>query len=263
MATLSPRRRPSVTEVGKMRVVDLRDALKSALTELREHDEVEAAVSQDTEDVDDGSSVKIGSTLKHILTELRALRAERGEVKQLRQECNALREVVTQQQVFMEQLDARDRQCNVLITGVPEEQDGDLESAVSDGDKCDVILQKMGVRDVQPVEISRVGRPQEGRKRPILLKVASKGVREKVLENTKALKEAGPLYKSIFVRKDTHPATRNEWKRLKDAESSEKEKPENQGCTIELDFRSRELRRDGVVIDRYTPSYFRRVGPTN
>ena len=49
---------------------------------------------------------------------------------------------------------------------------------------------------------------------------------------------------------------RNEWKRLKEAERIEKERPENVGCAIRLDFKERKLYRDNVVIDKWNPLFF-------
>ena len=240
-----------------MKVADLRDALKSALSELQEYDEMEGLLASEAGDGgDEEPAGGVGAMLQLILREVRAIRGERAEVSKLRQECQELRSVVAQQQAFMEQLDARDRQCNVVLTGVPEEDAADLDGATSDAEKCDMVLSKMGVQGVQQLEVSRLGKPADGRNRPILLRVASRIERDRVLADTKALKEAGPAYKGIYVKKDTHPATRKEWKRLRDAEKYEKQKAENQGCIIELDTKSRELRRDGVVIDRWCPTYF-------
>lgn len=81
----------------------------------------------------------------------------------------------------------------------------------------------------------RAGKNESGRVRPLIVKASSLADREQLLTNTKALKDAGPAYKKIYVRKDVHPAFRREWKRLMDAEKDEKMKPENQGCNIQLD----------------------------
>ena len=95
--------------------------------------------------------------------------------------------------------------------------------------------------------------PGNGRNRPILAKAPSKEQRDKILENTKALREASPSYRRIYVKKDVHPAIRKEWKRLRDVEAAEKAKPVNQGWTIQLDYKRREVTRDGVVIDKWSP----------
>ena len=70
------------------------------------------------------------------------------------------------------------------------------------------------------------------------------------------MKDAGPVYAKVYIRKDVHPATRREWKRLKDAEKNEKAKPGNEVSTITLDYKARVLLRDNIVIDRWKPTYF-------
>ena len=94
------------------------------------------------------------------------------------------------------------------------------------------------------------------RKRPILVTLASKQTRDKITEKTKRLNDAGPLYSTVFVKKDVYPSVRNEWKRLRDAEATERAKPENTGCVIRLDTKERKLYRDGEVIDSWRPVPF-------
>ena len=100
----------------------------------------------------------------------------------------------------MEQLDSRDRDCNLIITGVPEEEAFDIG-------KCRKILEVIGDTDV-PLDTTRLGKAEAGRNRPILAKVPSKAARDKILENTRELRAAGPAYRRIYVKKDLHPAIR-------------------------------------------------------
>ena len=106
------------------------------------------------------------------------------------------------------------------------------------------------------VEMSRIGAPANDKIHPIILKMSSKVQREKILKKAKNLKDAGPVYAKVYIRKDVHPATRREWKRLKDAEKNEKAKPGNEVSTITLDYKARVLLRDNIVIDRWKPTYF-------
>ena len=89
--------------------------------------------------------------------------------------------------------------------------------------------------------------------------MGSKARREQVLQKTANLKTYGPdnhPFRRVYVKKDVHPAVSKEWKRLHDLEKNEKEKPENQGVEIKFDKDTRQLLRDGVVIDRFAPAYF-------
>ena len=59
------------------------------------------------------------------------------------------------------------------------------------------------------------------RRRPILVTVASRCARDVVLEKAKVLKTSGDTLK-IYIKKDVHQAVRAEWKRLHDAEKTNK-----------------------------------------
>ena len=113
----------------------------------------------------------------------------------------------------------------------------------------------MNSQNVQFTE-RRLGKQIEGKIRPILVTLYQGTDRRVILNHTKNLKSAGEDFKSIYVKKDTHPAIRREWKRLFDAKEEEEKKPENVGVTIMVDTRKRQLLRNDVVIDRWRPSFF-------
>ena len=196
--------------------------------------------------------------LQQILAELRGMRvervAERKEMTELRKECSELREIIGHQQRYLEHIDSLDRERNAIITGVPEEGTP-LGEAQTDEDKVQSVLSNIRASEV-PVDITRLGTKVAGRNRPILLKTPLKEGREIVLANAKNLKDAGRDFKRIYVKKDIHPSVRKEWKRLWDVVTTEKEKPTNQGCTIQLDPKQRVVTRDGVVIDKWQPHFF-------
>ena len=76
-------------------------------------------------------------------------------------------------------------------------------------------------------------------------------MRDDVLEAAKRLKQCEEPYKKIFIKKDMHPSVRTEWRRLREAEKAERERPENAGCNIQFNVRERKLYKDGVVIDKW------------
>lgn len=88
--------------------------------------------------------------------------------------------------------------------------------------------------------------------------VASKKARDGVLEKASRLKDQRGAFSKICVKKDIRPAVREEWKRLRTAETIEKERPENQGCTIRLDVPERNFYRSRMVIDKTELSVFLR-----
>ena len=255
--TIMPGRRYSTSEVNKMKAPDLKDALNATMMELKVLDETPPP-SQDTQTND-----ALLAAVNTLTDEVRLLRESRKkdeeELKKMRMELADMYRIVAQQQTFAESLDARDRQCNLVITGVPE-QGKVLDGATTEKAKYEKVLSKIGITDTDQIDasvvMSRMGTRDNVRIRPILLKMPSKATREKILTNAKKLKEAGQAYAKVYIRKDVHPATRREWKRLKDAEKSKKKKPENAASTISLDYKARVLLRDNVVIDRWKPTYF-------
>lgn len=251
------KRRPSANEISKMKTADLRDSLKTALAELQAYDETEAELDdfiKGKSNDDDAADEHVGGTggmLRLILKEIKAIRREKEETQMLRKELNSLKEVVVQQQKALEGLDARNRERNLIIMGLAE-----AKGAETDEERCSLILSRIGCEAIQFESTARLGKPSDDRKRPVLVKVETREKRDEILKNAKKLKAAGDDFKLIYIKKDVHPAVRKEWQRLKEAEKEEKRKPENQGCVIELDFKRRQLLRDGEIIDSWSPSYF-------
>ena len=102
----------------------------------------------------------------------------------------------------------------------------------------------------------RLGRPDQenNRPRPLLIRLDSKAIRDKVLDKAKKLKDLNDPYKKVYIKKDSHPEVRKEWKRLKDAEEAETRN--NSGSIIRLDYKQRVLFKDGVIINKWTPHPF-------
>ena len=163
-------------------------------------------------------------------------------------------------QRYLDQDDAKKREVNVIITGVKEPaedaaRDNDLETVTE-------ILRATGC-DVVPAKVRRLGRRNEDetRNRPLLVVTDSAAPRKKILEKKSALKNlADNRFRSIYIKPDEPVAVRIEWKRLRDALKKEKEAPTNQGVEIKLDYKTRKLLRDGVVIDQFKSPFLKR-GP--
>ena len=140
-----------------------------------------------------------------------------------------------------------------MLLGIPEEQES-LGGAATEDAKIQKVLTTIG-SSVSARSSRRLGKVGQ-RRRPILVTVASREDRDAVLERAKHLKEAGEIFRRIFIKKDTHPAVREEWKRLKNAEKTEKEKPDNIGCNIYINYKERQLIKDGEVIDKFNLMFF-------
>ena len=53
-----------------------------------------------------------------------------------------------------------------------------------------------------------------------------------------------------------HPKVRAEYSRLKNVETSERDKPENQGRTVKYDPKAKSVTVDGKVIDSFKIRFF-------
>lgn len=177
------------------------------------------------------------------------------KITELKSQVDRQAEIIAKQQRYLEMIDRKERECNLVITGVPDEHES-LDGATADNEKIMKIWEKVSVasevreaRRIGNTNNTPVGRP---RRRPILVTVANKYERDAVLDKAKTLKSSGDAYNKIYIKKDVHPSIRAEWKRLRDAERTEKERPENAGCNIQLNTRERQLYKDGEVIDKWS-----------
>lgn len=170
----------------------------------------------------------------------------------LKEEIKELRTVVTKQQAFIERLDNDQRANRIIITGVPEDEvlvDGDT-TAFSDADKCELLFNLIDSRPTVQ-DICRLGKPNPNKSRPIKVTLRNNSDRADVIDKASVLATRTQPFKSVRIKKDTHPAVRHEWARLHECLRKEKEKHANSGYEIKLDFQNRQLLRDGVVIDSF------------
>ena len=84
--------------------------------------------------------------------------------------------------------------------------------------------------------------------------------RKRILSSKSKLKERNDKYKLVYIKADEPLCVRKEWQRLKDMLKKEKGAPSNVGCNIKIDFKKRELLRDGQIIDRFRSPFLKR-GP--
>ena len=215
-------------------------------------------------DTDETTGQELDGKLAQIVSDLadlkRSITAPESTINQklmnMQAQIDKQSEIIAQHQLFFERVDRRERETKLIVFGVPEDGE-DLEGSATDGDKLKKIWAVLDERyDI--CKHQRLGQHgmQGNRKRPILVEFKDKQVRDSVLSKTKKLKESSDPFKRIYIKKDVHPSVRKEWKRLREAETAEKNRPENVGCTIRLDVKERKLYRDDIVIDRWNPCPF-------
>ena len=177
-----------------------------------------------------------------------------------------IEESLENHQRYLDRDDAKRRETNVIITGVKESprfpaQDGEDENSEEvQGTEEDVDMTAVkeilsaADCDVTPIQVKRLGKrsEDENRNRPILVVTGSFDARKKILQKKSTLKNhTDKRFKTIYIKPDEPLAVRKEWKRLRDLMKKEKEAPTNQGVTVKIDYKTRKLLRDGLVIDQF------------
>lgn len=253
--------------MGSRQLSDLRKLQRNQLLKINKEELIDSIMSSADETDALG---KITKRLDEVMEEMKMLKnmmtSPDSQINQnyseLKSQVDKQAEILTKQQQFLETLDRKEREANIVILGVPDENEA-LDGAVTEEEKITKIWSEVGVAGVMGTH-RRLGgsaRPtatgaQSPRRRPILFTLANKHQRTLILQNAKHLKDAGDNYSKIFIKKDVHPSVRAEWRRLREVETREKARPENVGCTIRLDTRERKLYRDAVVIDSWNPQFF-------
>ena len=236
---------------------ELQKLQRTQLTRLTKEDSIDSILAEPERE--DGLVQVLMDKMTALVTEVTELKkvvispdsAINKKFTALQAQVDKQAEIIVKQQRFLETLDRKEREMNLVITGVPDEHER-LEGEPTDGSKLNKIWWKAGVRD-EVKSHRRLGNHNGGdRRRPILVTVTNKQVRDNILEKARLLKEAGGEYAKIYIKKDVHPSIRKEWKRLHDAEKAEKERPENTGCVIHFNTRERKIYR---VIDAWNPEF--------
>ena len=158
-------------------------------------------------------------------------------------------------QRYCEGVDARMRGRNLILLGVGENDtnlgENDLERVQKVIEKTDAIPSEQ----LGELIIKRLGNehPQE-RARPIHVTLEDHDKQWKILKKAKDLKNTTG-FTDIYIKRDVHPTIRKELSRLRKREREERDDPVNSGATIVYDWKSRTLKRNGVIIDRFNPSF--------
>ena len=251
--------RYSDEEINKLKLADSKKLLLEYVNELRQYDEILGEYDNDEEDAGNGPLKMMRmfiagmEKMKALETRMSTYESESESAKSQKVEHVKIKETLELQQSMVESLDRKNRESHVIITGVKEDQS--LDGADNDEEKCKKILNKMGCPDDSTLikSVQRLGKA-ENKKRPILLVGNGIEWRNRLVEKSKQLKDAGNQYKEVYVKKDVHPAVRREWWRLHTVKEEEEKRPENVGHQITIDYRRRVVLKDNDVIDSLSPN---------
>jgi hypothetical protein len=196
--------------------------------------------------------------------ELQALKEENSELGQSRETIRKLeqrvaelegtiqtqneegRKILGQQQKFLEEIDCKERGRNLILVGLAEH-----ESEEQDRVDTKAILDALEYKE--NYDIVRLGKKEENKTRALLVIVTSKSARDSLV--TKARTCQNRALKDIRVKRDMHPALRNEWSRLFRIKEEEEKKPENAHAPIVMDFKKRQVKHGDRVLASWNPVF--------
>ena len=248
-------------------LAEIRSMSKEQAKQINKQDLLASIRAEQNTNANDNTLKEINKKLQDLTQNIEIMRQEaltrdkanEEKIKAMQVTINKQSEILGKQQMYLEGIDRKKRERNIVILGVPEDN-ADLEDSKGDEAKLNNIWGKIG-ESCTRISHKRLGKLdenkiREGKVRPILIVVDSKETKEAVLEKSKILKDKGELFRRIYIKKDIHPEVRKEWDRLRAAKTREESDPNNQGVTIRLDTKERKLYRNDVVIDAWTPHPF-------
>ena len=157
-------------------------------------------------------------------------------------------------QYYIEQVDNQTREKNLIFHGVTESNSSELGS--DDKEKIKNVINVTGHSEIGDFSVTRLGQNYklQDKPRPILVKVDSHEKQKLLLANAKRLKdEIG--YSKIYIKKDLNHTVRTELNRLRKRAIQEKQDPRNSDAVVELDLKYRMVRLNGLMIDKFKPSF--------
>ena len=155
----------------------------------------------------------------------------------------SIKAVIVNQQLYIEKIEYEKRKLNVVINNIPEESLNVDETAL-DTDKEKVKYLSSIIHDDEyyspPVErIHRLGRKQQGRNRPLLVRFSRQSDRDDFLFDQKKLRSNSKCSANlgfIYVNRDSTFLVRKEEKRLRDRlKEMRRNKSENDKLYIKKD----------------------------
>jgi hypothetical protein len=179
----------------------------------------------------------------------------KAELEVVKSDLAKMKTVLTEHQRVLTTVDSDRRSANIIITGVPEHlplRTAQGTSVVDDKEKVRSILTDISCGDVDLKNIQRLGNPAENHKRPIKATLLNPADRKTILNNSKKLKQAvNDQLHLVYIKKDMNPRDRKEMARLRDVYKREKQKPENVGRFVHLDYKHRKVLVDEQEIDHF------------
>jgi hypothetical protein len=194
------------------------------------------------------------SDMKISITEVETQLMEKfsSRVEGLEEKIKVLEASTLLHQKALDSWDWEKRKKNLIVRGLPEgEMSIDGKDVKDDKSKVIEVLKKVGGNLEMVDDFFRLGKREEGRSRLLIVKFVRSREKFAIKENSKKLKEAGPMWAKVFIFNDEPLPYREEMKRLNIVFKAEKTNPDNAGKTVIFDRKKKEVSVDGVCVDRF------------
>ena len=181
-----------------------------------------------------------------------------NEVKEQKEKNDTLTQIVVEMQKSLNKIDNNDRERNLMISGLPEEQIEVNDVLLqSDNEKVAKMFSLLEIEG-GPWNVERIGRqPTNGKTRISKVIFPDKETRDKAAEQSIKLKDLQEPWKKVYLNRDKHPVYRYENNRLRMKMKDLRKKPEFQDNSRErVKINKGQLTVDGTVVDRNTFSSF-------
>lgn len=239
--------------VSCMTVKDLNKAMFENFTRMQEH-----FIQNVIQDLQVMIPELIKSSTEPLYKELSELKKDYEKTKQdlinMKTENENIKKVLGEHQRFLSSVDSEKRSANVIITGVPENVN---DIGVDDRKMVEKILEEIHCSGTVLHKTERLGRTTVSSKRPIKVTLAHPADRERILSNARRLKQSNcEQLKKVYVKKDANPLVRQEQARLREVLRREKEKPENTGKQVKIDYKQNKVFVGELEIDSFQIQHF-------
>ena len=181
-----------------------------------------------------------------------------NEVKEQKEKNETLTHIVVEMQKSLNKIDNNDREKNLMISGLPEENiQVDDELLESDTAKVTKLFSLIEI-DGGPWNVERIGKPPtNGKTRIAKVVFPDREKRDEAAEQSIRLKDLNEPWKKVYLNRDKHAVYRHENNRLRKKMNDLRKKPEFQDNPRErVKIIKGELKVDGAVVDRNTFSSF-------
>ena len=248
-------RTSDLTVAGVIHLINiLNNPIQTKLDQLEK--EVKAVTTRISSLEEKSTSVE-GSLLSKTteIADLRTKVSSHDSIQLIQSKQKELREVIDNHQRYLEKSDSFRRENNVVVFGLQESENDDV--------KVKEILQSIECTNIEPERAKRLGKVPDNptevapgddnaprtRNRPLLLTLKSRSEKSKILANSSKLKDS-EIFGTIYIKKDQTPAERKEWTRLRTVLKREKDRPDNQGVGVKMDYRRRCVMVGDQIVER-------------